>query len=316
MASGRSRGFGRDPNLARLFADDADRRRLDARQLAEELPDGGRILRRVARLLVWRGRCGPWPRCRSAGTAAPPGWPSASAARSRRTSSATWRAQRASIGVDLVEDDEPASVSGEEALAVCGADQEVFEHLVIGQQEVGRAGPEARSLLFRGPPVVHGHPDRVAVARIVGDTGGSARAGRWPARSWVEDEGDQTRAAVVGDGVVDGRLERRHEEAFGLARPGPGRHDQGGRAWPEEVLDRLLLMEEGRLAPRAPRQRVGEPGIERQVAPGPPRLKRDVGREIWLLRQEPGSIQGLLQPITQRRVAGAEFGPQVVAVIG
>ncbi len=119
---------------------------------------------------------------------------------------------------------------------------------------------------------------------------------------------------MVGDGIVDGGLERRHEEALGLARAGPGRHDQRRRAGPEQVLDRLLLVAEGRLAPGAPLQGVRQPGIERQLPPGRPGLEGNMGREIRLLRQEPGPVQGLLEPVAQRRVAGAELGPQVIAI--
>ena len=177
-------GVGRDHDGLGLLADDPDGRRRHAGQLAEEPLDGrhgvGLVRPRIARGVAVaadrrRGADGQ----ERGGLRVGPAQVGAQPADQQ----GHVRAQRAPVGVDLVEHHEPAAVAGEQALPVRRADQEVLEHLVVGQQQVGRPLAEPVALGLGGAPVVHRHPDRVAVAASRAGSAGCAPAGRWPGRS-------------------------------------------------------------------------------------------------------------------------------------
>jgi len=116
-------------------------------------------------------------------------------------------AQGAPVGVDLVEDHEAAAVVLEQVVPVGRPDQEVFEHHVVGEEDVGRTLAERSPVGVFRAAVVPSHP-HVRVPRL-------GEIGRDPLLL-VGGQGvhrvDQDRrqaAALEADAILDGVLQHR-----------------------------------------------------------------------------------------------------------
>lgn len=126
----------------------------------------------------------------------------------------------------LVEHHEAAAVVGEEGGAVRRPHQEVLQHHVVGEEDVGRVPAQRLALGLLGGAVIPGHPDVGVTGRIeVVPDAGLLVVGQGVHR--VDEEGGEA-AALEAGGVLDGVLDDRQEEALRLAGAGAGGDHQGG----------------------------------------------------------------------------------------
>ena len=215
-------------------------------------------------------------------------------------------------------DDEVSKRLGSVALpevALLRPEQHVVQHLVVGQQDIGRIADQR---LAR----VDDFGRRHLVGRVLGALVGVNANAQASQRRRLDDERSDAPGLVGGERVhridddrldaalplgADAGVEDRVEEALGLAGPGSGRDDAGSRPFAREPAERLFLVAVG---PETEGQ------VREEFGVGPRSPEWQFERQPGALDQRVRRLDEVLDEAVERLRRRGERRPQLVPQAG